>query len=497
MPTATANPLVRVESLNVVLGGNLILKDIDFALRPGEIHAITGENGAGKSTLAKVIAGIHQPVSGSIFLEETVTSVRSPKEAIACGIALIHQEPLIFPDLNVAENVFVGRLPKKASWADHKETIRRTNEILKRLGVDIDAESEVGHLSTAQQQMVELATAMSEDAKVWIFDETTASLTSKEVNELFKIIRGLRDQGCAIAMVTHHLNEVFDLADTVTVLRDGAKIAERKITDLDHDQLVNLMVGRDIAKDSLGRADHSNVEPYIELKSLSGPGFENVSLTVGKTEIVGISGLVGAGRTEVARALFGITQPTKGTISIDGQAIDIRSPNDAQKHGFALVPEDRQRHGLFPNLSIAFNTSANILGKSWLRDKRMDVLSTTMLESFKTVYKNIGQPVRQLSGGNQQKTVIARWLLGEPTFIILDEPTRGVDVGARREVHQVLRAQADAGKAILVISSDLPELLTLTDRIYIMKAGTIIGEMSTKGATEESVMALAFGGSRE
>jgi rhamnose transport system ATP-binding protein len=491
-------PLVQVKSLNVVLGGNSILRDVDFALYAGQIHAITGENGAGKSTLAKVLAGIHQPVSGTVFLGDKAVALRSPKEAIRNGIALIHQEPLIFPDLNVAENVFVGRLPTKASLTDHKAAIDRTNAILDRLGLTFRADSEVGNLSIAQQQMVELATAMSEEAKVWIFDETTASLTSKEVNELFKIIRGLRDQGCAIAMVTHHLNEVFDLADTVTVLRDGAKVAERKITELDHDQLVNLMVGRDIAKNHLARTTTNKIEPFVELKDLSGSGFSNISLTVGKTEIVGIAGLVGAGRTEVARALFGLTQPTKGTISLSGKTVQIRSPKDAQRQGFALVPEDRQKHGLFANLSIGFNTSATILSTSskasWLNAKRMDSLSLTMLESFKTVFLNLVQPVRQLSGGNQQKTIIARWLLSEPLFLILDEPTRGVDVGARREVHQVLRQQAEAGKAVLVISSDLSELLSVTDRIYVMRGGTIVGEMATKDATEENVMALAFGG---
>ena len=501
MSEADKTPLIRVENLNVVLGGNSILKNIDFALRSGEIHAITGENGAGKSTLAKVIAGIHQPVSGTISLDGKPVTLRSPKDAIRNGIALIHQEPLIFPDLDVAENVFVGRLPKKASLVDHKEAIRRTNEILQQLGVNIRADSEVGNLSIAQQQMVELATAMSEDAKVWIFDETTASLTSKEVNELFKIIRGLRDRGCAIAMVTHHLNEVFDLADVVTVLRDGAKVAERKITDLDHDQLVNLMVGRDIAKDRLSRSDQSKIEPYIEVDNLTGPGFHDVSLSVGRTEIVGIAGLVGAGRTEVARSLFGITKPSGGTIKVDGKDIQIRSSKDAQSHGFALVPEDRQKHGLFPNLSIEFNTSANILGTSsilaWLKNREMQEKSVGILGSFQTVYKQITQPIRQLSGGNQQKTIIARWLLSNPDFLILDEPTRGVDVGARREVHQVLRNQAEAGKAILVISSDLAELLTLTDRIYVMRGGTIVGEFLTKNASEEAVMALAFGGATE
>ena len=491
-------PLVRVEKLNVVLGGNSILKDVDFALYPGQIHAITGENGAGKSTLAKVIAGIHQPVSGTIALGDKPVNLRSPKEAIRNGIALIHQEPLIFPDLNVAENVFVGRLPTKASLADHKAALDRTNAILDRLGVGIKADSEVGNLSIAQQQMVELATAMSEDAKVWIFDETTASLTSKEVRELFVIIRALRDQGCAIAVVTHHLNEVFELADMITILRDGAKVAEVKTTEIDHDQLVNLMVGRDIAKDHLSRSSQSEPKPFVEVKSLAGPGFDNVSLTVSKTEIVGIAGLVGAGRTEVARALFGISQPTGGTIELDGRPVTIRSPKDAQNRGFALVPEDRQKHGLFPNLGVGFNTSSNIFAQSsklgWLNNRKLQSRSTEMLESFKTVFQNLFQPVRQLSGGNQQKTIIARWLLSEPSFLILDEPTRGVDVGARREVHQVLRQQAEAGKAILVVSSDLSELLAITDRIYVMRAGTIVGEIATADATEANVMALAFGG---
>jgi len=261
------------------------------------------------------------------------------------------------------------------------------------------------------------------------------------------------------------------------------------------------MVGRDIAQDHLARSGTATVEPFIELHNLSGPGFRNISLTVGKTEIVGIAGLVGAGRTEVARALFGITHPTGGKITVRGEAVRIRSPKDAQRTGFALVPEDRQKHGLFPSLSIGFNTSANILSKTskanWLFGKLLDAKSLSMLQSFKTVFRSLPQPVRQLSGGNQQKTIIARWLLGNPEFLILDEPTRGVDVGARREVHQVLRAQADEGKAILVISSDLPELLTLTDRIYVMHGGTIVGEMATKDATEEKVMALAFGGGTE
>lgn len=495
----TASPaLVRTEKLAVALGGVQILKEVDFELRPGEIHAITGENGAGKSTLAKVIAGIYQPVSGKIFLDGEPTILRSPREAIHRGIALIHQEPLIFPDLNVAENVFVGRLPSRAGIADHREAIAKTNEILRKLNAPFEAESEVAHLSIAQQQMVELATAMSEDANVWIFDETTSSLTAKEVGELFEIIRNLRDRGCAIAIVTHHLNEVFDLADTVTVLRDGAKVGEHRIEDLDHQKLVNLMVGRDISHDRLHRTSSTQAEPFFVAENISGPGYNNVSFLVGQGEIVGLAGLVGAGRTEVARSLFGITRVSHGILRLKGESIHVNSPRQAQGLGFALVPEDRQKHGLFADLSIDYNTSANILRASsrfgWLNLRRMRDKSLAMLQSFRTVFQRIEQPIWQLSGGNQQKTVIARWLLAKPDFLILDEPTRGVDVGARREVHQFLRDQAENGKAILMISSDLPELLTVTDRIYVMRNGTIVGELPTEGASEESVMALAFGG---
>ncbi|MBS1701430.1 MAG: sugar ABC transporter ATP-binding protein [Armatimonadetes bacterium] len=499
MTDSPLTPLIRTEKLDVVLGGVPILTGIDFDILPGEVHAITGENGAGKSTLAKVIAGIYQPAGGSLFLDGQMISIKSPGDAIHRGIALIHQEPLIFPDLDVASNIFVGRLPKKGPIADHAEAARRTNEILTELGANFDAKAEVGRLSIAQQQMVELATAMSEDARVWIFDETTASLTPKEVAELFKIIRRLKEKGCAIAIVTHHLNQVFEIADRITVLRDGRKVAEKQTAEVDHRQLVNLMVGRDISHERMPRSNQPLPDPYLVLQDLTGPGYHNVSLNVRRTEIVGIAGLVGAGRTEVARSLFGITHATDGAILVDGQTVRVANPCHAQSIGFALVPEDRQKHALFPDLSIQFNTSANILRESskagWINSKATKSKSLAILESFRTVFKHLEQPIRQLSGGNQQKTIIGRWLLAEPDFLILDEPTRGVDVGARREVHQFLRDQAESGKAVLVISSDLPELLTLTDRIYVMRQGTIVGEVQTESATEESLMALAFGGS--
>lgn len=494
----TAKALVRTENLNVELGGLLILKGIDFELRPGEVHAITGENGAGKSTLAKVIAGIYQPVSGSLFLEGNVVTIKSPGDAIQKGVALIHQEPLIFPDLDVASNIYVGRMPKARGMVDHSSAQKRADEILKQLGVGFDSRSDVGSLSIAEQQMVELATAMSENAKVWIFDETTASLTPKEVAELFKIIRDLKAKGCAIAIVTHHLDEVFEIADTVTVLRDGTKVAEKPITELTQPELVSLMVGREIEQQHIQSQHAEPGEVYLEVQNLVGPGYNNVSLEVRSREIVGIAGLVGAGRTEVARSLFGITHPTSGRISVGGQSISIKNPHHAQQIGIALVPEDRQRHGLFPTLEIGYNTSATILSANskagWVNQGALKTAALAILESFKTVYRNLTQPVNQLSGGNQQKTVIGRCLLQDPKLLILDEPTRGVDVGARREVHQFLRRQSDEGKAILMISSDLPELLTVTDRIYVMHQGRIVGQMSTREATEESIMALAFGG---
>ena len=493
-----ATALIRTEMLNVSLGGVSILKSIEFELRPGEVHAITGENGAGKSTLAKVIAGIYQPVSGKIFLDGKPVTIKSPGDAIHRGIALIHQEPLIFPDLDVASNIFVGRMPKSKGMVDHRQAETKANDILKQLGVNFDARADVGTLSIAEQQMVELATAMSEDAKVWIFDETTASLTSKEVAELFAIIRSLRDRGCAIAIVTHHLDEVFEIADTVTVLRDGTKVAERAIGELTQPELVSLMVGREIEQAHIASSHAEPGSVYLEVQNLAGPGYENVSLNVRTREIVGLAGLVGAGRTEVARSLFGITHPSNGKILVEGNAVTVRNPQQAQTMGFAMVPEDRQRHGLFPSLEIGYNTSATILKSNaqfgWLNQSRLQHAAKSILESFHTVYRQLAQPVSQLSGGNQQKTVIGRCLLQNPKLLILDEPTRGVDVGARREVHQFLRSEADKGKAILMISSDLPELLTVTDRIYVMYQGRVVGEMPTREATEEKIMALAFGG---
>ena len=493
-----APALVRTENLNVELGGLPILKGIDFELRAGEVHAITGENGAGKSTLAKVIAGIYQPASGSIFLDGAAVTIKSPGDAIAKGIALIHQEPLIFPDLDVASNIFVGRMPRKATMVDHAEARRRADIILKQLGVSFDARSDVGRLSIAEQQMVELATAMSEDAIVWIFDETTASLTPKEVAELFLIIQELKAKGCAIAIVTHHLDEVFEIADTVTVLRDGTKVAERAIHDLTQPELVSLMVGREIEQQHIKSAHASPGAVMLSVENLVGPGYQGVSIEVREREIVGLAGLVGAGRTELARSLFGITHPSSGVVKVDGNAIHVKNPQHAQALGFAMVPEDRQQHGLFPNLDIGYNASATILRANstvgWLNQGKLRQAALSILESFRTVYRNLAQPVSQLSGGNQQKTVIGRCLLQNPKLLILDEPTRGVDVGARREVHQFLRKQADDGKAILMISSDLPELLTVTDRIYVMHQGRIVGQMPTGEATEEKIMALAFGG---
>lgn len=486
---------LRASGITVTFAGVDVVKDVDIELRFGEVHAITGENGAGKSSLAKAIAGVYRPRSGSIELDGHPLKLANPREGLAEGIALIHQEPHTFADLDVAENIFAGHLPAKGPIVDWTGSYRQAKELLDRLHAGLDPKSGVGGLSVAQQQRVELASALSHEAKVWIFDETTAPLTPKEVAELFEIMRALRNQGCALAIVTHRLHEIFEIADRITVLRDGRKVAERTTSQTNIDEVIRLMVGRDLE----GRIEGS-VEPgavVLEAKSLSGPGFENASLQVRAGEIVGLAGLVGAGRTELARVLFGIEKPTAGSISIAGNSTSVDSPRKATSLGIALVPEDRRQDGLLLPQAISFNaTLAALSGLSkggWLQPRAEREITTDYAERLGLVRRSLDQAVVELSGGNQQKVVLSKWLMTHPRLLILDEPTRGVDVGAKAEVHRQIRKLADEGLAVLMISSDLPEVLSLSDRVLVMREGSLAAEFPAKAATEEAIMTAAAG----
>ncbi len=491
--------MIEARQIRVAFAGVEVLKGVDIVLHAGEVHAIVGENGAGKSTLGKVCAGVHRPSAGSLSIGGEAVSFSNPREAMNRGIALIHQEPLTFPDLSVTENIFVGRLPvsgplRKVNWV---EAYRRAQEILTSIGVALDPRSKVRGLPIADQQMVELAAALSQDAKVLILDETTAALTPKEVEDLFVIVRRLRDAGCAIAFVSHRLDEVFDISNRITILRDGEKVGERMTKETDRKEIVKLMVGREV--ESVGfPPGREPGEPLLELSRLSRKGeFEDINLVIRAGEIVALAGLVGAGRTEIARAVFGVTQADSGSITLDGQPYQAKNPRDAIARGLALVPEDRQHDGLLLPITIEGNASMVVLKQlaksGWVNRTKERESSEKELAKMRIAMRSVTQQVRELSGGNQQKVVLAKWLLSQPKVLILDEPTRGIDIGAKVEVHRLMRELADAGMGILMISSDLPEVLAMSDRILVMKRGRITGEFAHDAATAELVMGAATG----
>lgn len=471
------------------------MSSVSVELRGGEVHAIVGENGAGKSSLAKAIAGVYAS-SGSYSLDGVDISFRNPREALHAGVALIHQEPSSFPDLDVAENIFAGHLPRRGVLVDHRAMHARAAELLQSLGVSIDPRARMRGLSVAARQYVELAAALAHDARVWIFDETTAPLTPNETRELFAVIRRLKEEGCAIAFVSHHLHEVLSIADRITVLRDGSKVGERLVTETNETEIVRLMVGRDL--EAFVPRSGAVGEVALGVQGLIGPGFGPVDLDVRSGEIVGIAGLVGAGRTEFFRSLFGVTRATSGEIKLHANRVQIRRPADARRMGIALVPEDRIHDGLLLPKGVAFNTVLPNLDKSstlgWVGGSREESLTRDQVERLHLRYRGLHQPGSELSGGNQQKVVLAKWLMSSPSVLLLDEPTRGVDIGAKAEVHKVVRALADDGMAVLVASSDLPELLALCDRIAVMRNGRIVASFAQAEATEEAIMSAATGG---
>lgn len=486
---------LRASSITVTFGGVDVVAGVDLDLREGEIHALVGENGAGKSSLAKAISGVYRARKGTIELDGAEVSFRNPREALDAGVALIHQEPLSFPDLTVAENIFAGHPPKRAGLVDWRAMRARTKELLDTLAVDLDPDANVGSLSVAQRQQVELACALSHDAKVWIFDETTAPLTPKEVEELFAVMRKLQQRGCALLMVTHHLHEVFAVADRITVMRDGTKVAAKATKETDEAEIVRLMVGRELAEEHFAAGNPG--EPILTVKDLSGPGFAEVSLEVRKGEIVGLAGLVGAGRTELARALFGITAPSSGQVFFEGKPVAARSPEQAMRLGIGLVPEDRRNDGLLMPQSIAFNATLANLRKlcrsGWLNLRRIETETVDAVERLHLAYQSHGQAAGELSGGNQQKVVLSKWLMTQPKLLILDEPTRGVDVGAKHEVHTIVRELAAQGMGVLMISSDLPEVLALSDRVVVMRQGRVAAELAASEASQEAIMFAATG----
>lgn len=493
--------LIEARGISKQFGGVEVLTDVDVDLHTGEIHALLGENGAGKSTFAKILAGVHQPTRGNLKMSGTAISVPSPIAAQKHGIALIHQEPVSFPDLSVAENIVMGRrsaggkgggLLSRVPWTSIRAEARK---YLDMLGVPLDVDTPMRGLSIANQQMVEIARALASDSRLIIMDEPTAPLTPNEVDTLFTIARQLRDEGRTIIFISHRLEEVRALCDRVTIFRDGAHIGTHGINEIDNDEIIRLMIGRTVGK-YMRKHEADVTEIVLEVQQLSLPGaFENISFNLRKGEIVGLAGLVGAGRTDVARALFGVAPASSGQLKINGQPITIDKPADAISHGIAFVPEDRAAAGIFATLSVENNLTAAVPGKiapgGVIQNAVERRIAEQSVEDLSIRLASLRQPIVELSGGNQQKVILARWLLTEPEILILDEPTRGIDIGVKAEFYDMIGDLAEAGRAILLISSELPELLALCDRVLVMSEGQLTAEIPRKEASQENIMQAA------
>jgi rhamnose transport system ATP-binding protein len=509
--------LLQLTSVTKSFGAVRALKGVSFELRAGEVHALLGENGAGKSTLIKIITGAHQPDGGSIEIGGQPVRHLTPAAARKLGIACIYHQPALFSDLSVAENIGLRLEPagfaRRVDWHARRD---RAAELLQRIGADISPEAEVRSLSMPEQQLVEIACAIGAGARIVIMDEPTASLTQQEVALLFKAVRDLRRDGVGVIYITHRLEEIFELADRVTVLRDGESVGTRivkslngyKVTSgndattqpddsLTEVELIKLMVGREISQ-MYPPAEGMPGGVVLSLKNLgcAAGGVKNISLDVRAGEIVGLAGLVGAGRTELARVLFGLTPADAGEIIYGGQRVAIRSPQAAVALGIAYVPEDRRRHGVILEMPVAHNLTMavhkRIFPGAWLRPGAERRLALDLMRDLDVKAAGPEAPAGSLSGGNQQKVSLGRWLAAKPKLLILDEPTQGVDVGAKSEIHKLIRRLAKEGLAVLMISSDLPEIIGMSDRIAVMRGGTVVSVLPGKSGAAE-VMAAALG----
>ncbi len=491
-----SNTVLQANNIVKEFPGVRALKGVDLSINEGEIHALCGENGAGKSTLMHILAGALKQDQGDIYLNGAKINISNQKQANEMGISIVYQERSLVYGLNVAENIYAGRQPiGRLSFIKWKKLYDDADELLLKLGLQIDSKKMIDQFSPAMQQMIEIAKALSVNPKVLILDEPTATITEKEVGALFSLLRKLKEQGMAIIYISHRLAEIFQIADKVTVFKDGSHIATEEVHNIDNDWIVNKMVGRELLFD---RIERKLPEEYVlECKGMNSSKFKDINFKVKKGEIISFAGLAGAGRTEVMRALFGADPITSGEIWIEGNKVKIKNVKDAINNGIGYLPEDRKEHGLFLEMAIHANIASASLKKLSvgmnLDHKAINRISEDYKQKLNIVTPSIQQKVVNLSGGNQQKVVLAKWLAVNPKILIVDEPTRGVDVGAKAEIYQILRDLTAAGTSIIVVSSDLPEVLAISDRIYIMHNGQIIGELSGDKATEQSIMKYASG----
>lgn len=487
--------LLEATGLTKRFGENVVLDGVDLSVERGEVHAIVGENGAGKSTLIKILGGVHRADGGKIRLDGRDRSLASPRAAIENGIVVIHQELSLAPHLNTVENIFLGHFLRNAlGMLDNRRMRLRTDELLKRLSIEIDPEIPVGRLSIAQQQMIEIAKAISVKAKLLILDEPTAVLDSSRVDTLFSLIERLKADGIGVVFISHHLDEVFRIADRVTVLRDGSKTGSSAVSEVDHDWLVSRMIGREFEGHSSKKRDLGEV--VLELDGLYSEGaFEKVSLSVCKGEIVGLAGLIGAGRTEVAQAIFGVRPHSGGTMRLNGAPVKLSGPRAATQMGIAYVSEDRKAYGLLPNRPVHENMTISNLARfvsfGVLRLKQERSFVGNQIKQLDIRLPGMQAEIRTLSGGNQQKALLGRALASQPKVLIFDEPTRGVDIGAKREIYRFIEELAEEGAAILVISSEMEEVIRLSDRIVVMRSGRVAAEIPREKASEETIMRAA------
>jgi ribose transport system ATP-binding protein len=492
------SPLLEMRGITKRFPGVTALDGVDFELERGEVHVVLGENGAGKSTLIKMLSGAYRPDEGEIVLDGERVDIPTAAVAQALGISTIYQEFNLVPQLTVAENVFLGRQPRYFGLVDRARMREEAHTLLDRIKVRVDPDALVSTLGVAQRQMVEIAKALSLEARILIMDEPTASLSGQEVERLFEIVRGLKQDGVGVIFISHHLEEVTGIGDRVTVLRDGKMVGQVPATT-DHQELVRMMVGRSI-EDQFPRRRPEVGEILLDVKELSREGvLHDISFQVRAGEVVGIAGLVGAGRTEMARVIFGADPHDSGEVWVEGRRIERFDPREAKHRGIGFITEDRQGQGIVPPLSVAENLALASLGRytsaGLVNRKEQRSRAQTMIEELKIRTPSLEQEIRYLSGGNQQKVVIGKWLLADSKVLIMDEPTRGIDVGAKVEIYELMNELTEEGAGILMISSDLPEVLGMSDRILVMAGGRITGALSGEEASQEKVMTLATQGS--
>ena len=491
---------IKMTGINKSFGSNQVLKDAGFELTDGEVHALMGENGAGKSTLMKILTGVYTRDAGTVLVDGEEVVYRSPQEAEKAGIVFIYQEINALFDLTVEENMFMGKeITKKFGVCDKKAMREKAKEVMDKVGVSIPVDAIMSDLSVGQQQMIEICKALMVDAKVIIMDEPTAALTESETEGLFKVINSLRKKGVSIVYISHRMEEIFALCDRITILRDGQYIDTKPIKDLTMDDVVQMMIGREIGERFPKRDSKIGAE-VLKVEGLtSGKLFHDVSFSVNAGEVLGVAGLMGAGRTEIMQAIFGNLKKDSGKIYIDGEEVIIKNPRQAIEAGIGFVTEDRKTEGLLLEKSIAENIEIANLGKvskkGVLKKEKQDEIVNQGIEEFRVKCFGPWHECNNLSGGNQQKVVLAKWVYTDPKILILDEPTRGVDIGAKKEIYDVINKMAAKGVAVIMVSSELPEVLGMSDRIMVIREGEVRGILDGKDADQAKIMTLATGGS--